>query len=284
MALTDPRPTSEQLDQSYSEAYYGPENVKFVSPVERFVRWQTAQRARWIHRLIPGNSRVLELGCGRGALLEELAQLGHEAYGTERSELAARRARRSVGVHVFSEDLQDCRFPSDRFDAVILWHVLEHLGDVSSALEEICRILRPQGVLILEVPNLDSLQATLSGRHWFHLDVERHLYHFGPNNIRSLLTRHGFRPGPIGTFSLEQGPYGVLQSAMNHFSDEPELLYRILKREIRLSRWQSLVQYGSGALLFLPAIVFACFEAAVGRGSVLRIVAPKAGVTPTSPP
>jgi 2-polyprenyl-3-methyl-5-hydroxy-6-metoxy-1,4-benzoquinol methylase len=89
------------LEAQYSEAYYGPDNVKFVPAVEAFVAWMTRKRAEQVHTLMSEQGRILEIGCGRGLLLQQLAVLGHECHGIERSELAARRAgqRRTSGLY-----------------------------------------------------------------------------------------------------------------------------------------------------------------------------------------
>jgi ubiquinone/menaquinone biosynthesis C-methylase UbiE len=80
-----------------------------------------------------------------------------------------------------------------QFDLVTLWHVLEHLSDPSSVMCEIYRILKPQGLLMLEVPNFDSLPSSLFGNAWFTLEAPRHLYHFTPKTVSALLKKHHFK-------------------------------------------------------------------------------------------
>src|SRR5262245_37579837 len=123
-AFTNPKPSSEELEASYCQSYYGPENVKFVSILEGVVGWITQRRARWFQQKIKAHSRILEIGCGRGLLLGALARLGHECHGTERSSLAAKRAQSMVGVRVYTEPLERCNLERSFFDLVILWHVL----------------------------------------------------------------------------------------------------------------------------------------------------------------
>jgi 2-polyprenyl-3-methyl-5-hydroxy-6-metoxy-1,4-benzoquinol methylase len=111
-------------------------------------------------------------------LLIQLAQLGHECHGSERSELAAQRARKTVGLRIYTTPLAQSGLEPHSFDLVILWHVLEHLEEPEQYLSLINHMLRPGGLLLLEVPNYSSLQSQFSGKHWFHLDLDRHLYHF----------------------------------------------------------------------------------------------------------
>ena len=275
-ACTWPKPGPAELESHYTQAYYGPENVKFVSPMEWIVEWMTQRRARRLHELLKKPGKILEIGCGRGLLLQELSHLRHDCYGTERSSLAAARALQIPGVKIFTHALEDCRFPPGEFDMVLLWHVVEHLDSPEQVLREVSRILKPGGYLILEVPNLASLQARIFGRHWFHLDIPRHLYHFTVIGLTHLLKRNSFTITQTATFSLEQCPFGILQSLLNSVFPEGNVLYGILKQELRPRLVQRLLHLCLGAALALPAGVFAAGEAWLRRGAVIRITARKA--------
>ena len=270
---TVPKPDPAALEAQYSEAYYGPDNVKFVPAVEAFVAWMTRNRSARVHALMGRRGRILEIGCGRGLLLHQLAQLGHECHGIERSALAARRAARTEGLRIYTQSLEECHFPEQYFDAVILWHVLEHLDHPEKSLALMSRVLKPGSLLYLEVPNLTSLQSCTTGKNWFHLDLEHHLYHFAPDGLHRLLASSGFRVEKTTTLSLEQGPYGALQSWLNSIGPERGLLYRILKREVSPPLGATFGQLVLAGMLAAPALFFALVEAAIGRGGVLRVVA-----------
>ena len=96
-------------------------------------------------------------------MLAELAARGWRAVGVEASEAASRHAREVLGLGVRVGELASLRFPGASFDVVTLFHVLEHLVDPDSTLTEVRRLLTPNGRLLLEVPNLGSLQAQLGG-------------------------------------------------------------------------------------------------------------------------
>ncbi|MCI0420186.1 MAG: class I SAM-dependent methyltransferase [Acidobacteria bacterium] len=277
-ASTNPVPSSAALDEGYSQTYYGPENVKFVTALERVVTWETERRARSIHDCLQPRSRILEIGCGRGLLLKSLSQLGHECQGIERSELAAARCRKIAGIQIYTQEVRACGFQDGSFDLVVLWHVLEHLDAPGETLDETARILKPGGLLILEVPNLSSFQARLSGRHWFHLDLDRHLYHFTRQGLHQLLAKTGFQTLQTSTFSWEQSPFGVLQSLLNALGFPREQLYRMLKRETSPRTLGKLLQLLTASLLALPSTAFAVTEAAANSGGVLSVKARKIGV------
>ncbi len=274
-AWTYPKSSREELDSHYSESYYGPENVKFISILEKIVGWAANKRAKWMNGKIGDHSKILEIGCGRGLLLSSLAGLGHECHGTERSKLAARRAQKVPGLEIHTAPLDECSFQTNYFDLVILWHVLEHLDNPAHTLGRLCQLLRPGGILILEVPNLTSLQSRLTGKRWFHLDIERHLYHFPVGGLKRLLNANGFAVIEESTFSWEQCPFGVLQSFLNCLGLGPDTLYKLLKREISPTLPLKLLHYSLAATLVFPAILFAALESVLRRGGVIRIVARK---------
>jgi len=275
-AWTTPQLCPEELESYYNHDYYGPDNVKFVKPMEMIVEWMNRVRARQLHRLLKAQGKVLEIGCGRGLLLEQLAKMGHECTGIERSSLAAARANRISGLQILTQPLEDSEFVEGSFDLVVQWHVLEHLENPNHILKKIHRVLKSEGYLVLEVPNFSSLQAGIFSHWWFHLDIPRHLYHFSMDGLIRMLKRNGFTVCRVSTFSLEQGPFGALQSLLNFWIHPTNGLYAILKREIQISAFRKLTHLGLCVALSLPATAFAGIEAAVGRGAVLRISARKA--------
>ncbi|HSB93161.1 MAG TPA: class I SAM-dependent methyltransferase, partial [Flavitalea sp.] len=81
--------------------------------------------------------------------------------------------------------------PTGSFDAVTMWHVLEHVHDLHGTIEKIRDIMMKTGVLIVAVPNYTSYDAAAYQQYWAAYDVPRHLYHFSPLSIRLLMDKHG---------------------------------------------------------------------------------------------
>jgi 2-polyprenyl-3-methyl-5-hydroxy-6-metoxy-1,4-benzoquinol methylase len=273
ISYTHPRPNLSELEKHYSETYYGPENAKFLHVIESLVGWITGRRARRIHEMVAPHSRILEIGCGRGLLLKHLAQLGHECHGSERSELAAQRVRKTVGLRIYTTPLEQSGLEPNSFDLVILWHVLEHLEEPAQHLSFLNRLLRPGGQLLLEVPNYTSLQSQFFGKHWFHLDLARHLYHFSKEGLKDLLGKTGFQIEALSSFSWEQCPFGALQSSLNLLGFPTELFYRLIKREISVPWRINALQFLLAGLLVVPATGYSIVEALLGKGGVIRAVA-----------
>jgi 2-polyprenyl-3-methyl-5-hydroxy-6-metoxy-1,4-benzoquinol methylase len=117
---------------------------------------------------------------------------GWEVHGTETSPAAIRLARLNGIEPVMAASVRDAGFPEDYFDAVTLWHVVEHLPDPAGELIELQRIVKPDGALIAEVPNIDSWMFAICRQDWFPLDIPRHLQHFTPKTLDRLLSKGGF--------------------------------------------------------------------------------------------
>jgi 2-polyprenyl-3-methyl-5-hydroxy-6-metoxy-1,4-benzoquinol methylase len=272
-------PPSE-IGRWYPETYYGKENVRFNRAFEMLTRFFRRRRARVLRGRVPLGP-VLDVGCGRGIMLDHLRSLGYEAHGVELNEAAAWHARRRLGLDVRSGGLQYSAEDAGRFQAVVFWHTLEHFPEPDQALRQACRMLRPGGLLALALPNFDSVQARLFGRHWFHLDVPRHYCHFGPRSLEALLTRHSLHIIRSDHFCLEQNPYGWLQSAYNSLGFPENLLYDLLKASS--ARTGTAREHPLACLLalaLLPALLplsllLTVLEAALRRGGTMEVYAVK---------
>lgn len=194
MRYTRPLPTAEHLNVLYTHEYYGDTAPQVLSWDS--LRSLLHQITLWHRRtalLGRTSGRILDIGCGDDDFLISLKHRGWEVYGTEFSDAACARVR-AKGVHVYHGDLAGANFPDRFFDVVTLWHVLEHLSEPRHDLREVWRILRDDGLLVVEVPNSNSPTFSLCKERWFPLDVPRHLQHFTSSTLVSMLEREGFAP------------------------------------------------------------------------------------------
>jgi 2-polyprenyl-3-methyl-5-hydroxy-6-metoxy-1,4-benzoquinol methylase len=224
----EPIPSPAEVASFYPEAYYGGDSVKFQPLIERLVRIVGVRHIRFLCTDLSPGARVLDIGCGRGVLLAELAARGLETHGVEHTATAARGADPRAHIRIAPE-LTEARYPAEYFDKVIIWHVLEHLRHPRATIDEVQRILRPGGRLIVAVPNFGSVQAHWAGAAWFHLDPPRHLYHFPLSVLRALLNNSGFVVESEHHMSLRQNPFGWIQSGLNRLGVLPRNgLYTLL--------------------------------------------------------
>jgi SAM-dependent methyltransferase len=272
------------LDQSaiaawYPQTYYGNRNVRFNPLFERLTRWFRRRRVGVIRRLTkPG--AVLDVGCGRGYTLSFLRDAGYRAVGVELSPHAATHAREKLGLDVRAGDFLRLPFDGEQFDAIIFWHSLEHVAEPGRALDRARELLAPGGLLVIAVPNFESVQARLAGRLWFHLDVPRHYVHFSARGLRDALRRRGFRIVDVAHFSLEQNPYGWIQSLLNRVF-RVDLLYNVLKERsaridnLRRFPLQTIATTIAGVLLLPVAVLLTLMETLLRRGGTIEVYARK---------
>jgi 2-polyprenyl-3-methyl-5-hydroxy-6-metoxy-1,4-benzoquinol methylase len=226
-----------ELKKYYSLPYYGSSEKKFIGAAERLTYVLNYVRASSILSRLHDNCdlpiniapRILDIGCGRGNLLKIMKGMGCDCHGTERTEFPM--DDHSQGIHIHRENLEDIVFAEGFFDAVVIWHVLEHIDNPISMIQETARILRPGGMLVVAVPNFGSFQAGIFRESWFHLDLPRHRHHFTPDILLSCLSKNGFGIIDQHTFSIEQNPFGFIQSLYNKIMPitEPNRFYSLLK-------------------------------------------------------
>jgi SAM-dependent methyltransferase len=136
--------------------------------------------------------RILDVGCATGDLLAAIRARGNLAVtGVEPSEDAARSAR-ARGLDVRTGFLEDAEFPDGAFDTLVASHTLEHVPDPLAFLREARRVLSSRGVLLLWLPNADSVEARFFGRYWIGYDAPRHLTDFTPATLRRSLVAADF--------------------------------------------------------------------------------------------
>jgi SAM-dependent methyltransferase len=144
----------------------------------------------------PGG-RLLDVGCGDGAFVAAAAQRGWHAEGLEPDPAAVAGAR-AQGLAIQQGTLKElaAREPGQRYDAITLSHVVEHMHDPEGELASAFALLRPGGLLWIATPNLDSLGHRRFGIDWLGLDPPRHLVIFTPDSLAGLLARIGFTVEP----------------------------------------------------------------------------------------
>lgn len=135
--------------------------------------------------------RFLDIGCSVGFVLDESRKVGFEAEGLELNKKAVDVAH-SRGFRVKCCDLNNAGYFEDHFDVVVLNHILEHIAEPSIFLQEIKRILKREGILIIGVPNHGSLVTGVYRKRWYGWGLPEHVWHFDKKSLRSLLQRGGF--------------------------------------------------------------------------------------------
>lgn len=218
LRFLSPQPTGADLDLLYGEDYYVSDDSRgrgYDGYVTEAENWRRTFRDR-LRDLPATPGKLLDVGAATGFFVEQAKASGWEASGVEPSPWAAEYARTELGVDVHTGTLESMRFDDGTFDAVTLWEVIEHLPDPGATLNEVKRILRPGGTLVLSTPDAGSLAARLSGRRWLGWrKVPEHLFFFDRPNLDRLLDQAGFRPARHRYASLTVSAGFALERAMS---------------------------------------------------------------------
>lgn len=183
----NPRPFKKDLHKFYSGKYYC---SSFGLIEEKLIKHLSNQKILSLVE-IKKTGKLLDIGCGPGTFLLQMKNRGYDVCGVDISSQACRIARRKK-LKIYSGELKRHRFPSKSFDIVTLWHVFEHLYNPSDTLKEIRRILKDDGILIMETPNINCFSFEIFRGYHFHLDSPRHLYHWTQNSMKLILNKNGF--------------------------------------------------------------------------------------------
>jgi SAM-dependent methyltransferase len=262
VANTFPPPTDEELDTAYS-SWYRPSSGRFSGLGDLILRSTRGLLARRLDRIAPPGS-VLDVGAGDGALLDALEARGRRALGLER--------------HATRPDMRegDLSEVGGHWSAIVFWHSLEHLRAPGEEIERASRLLAPGGVLVLAVPNADSLQAWAFGDRWLALDLPRHLVHLQSDALIDRLEALSLDVERVSYWRGGQVVFGWLHGLVAELPGHPDLYDAIRRAEARRQRrttWPRAATLAVGVLLAPVAALASAFEVAIRRGGTVYIEA-----------
>jgi SAM-dependent methyltransferase len=256
LVMTSPVPDREAMSRYYPDSYFGASGQRFAGFGEAIIRLERERRARAIQRFCPQPGRVLDIGCGRGVMLHKLKRKGWECYGSELSEALTQQLK-VAGIQTFRElDVRNCHFPNSFFDVVSLWHSLEHLPAPCPTLDEIYRILKPNGIVVFAVPNLGGWLSQWTRQNWFGLDVPRHLFHYDRQSLPSLIESHKLSIERISDFSIEQDVLGAAQSLLNLLGFRHNAFYNLIRNRTARPAESERLPFGETAMLAVVGGMF----------------------------
>lgn len=166
-------------------------NEGLINRLYHKVRNRTLIQKQKMVEKITGKSAgsILDVGCGTGAFLHTMQQSGWQITGLEPDENARKKANELYNLNLDSPE-KLFSLPAKSFDAITMWHVLEHVHDLHNYIKTLRELLKPDGKIFIAVPNYTCYDAKVYKKFWAAYDVPRHLYHFSPASINTLLSLH----------------------------------------------------------------------------------------------
>jgi 2-polyprenyl-3-methyl-5-hydroxy-6-metoxy-1,4-benzoquinol methylase len=197
--FTNPIPELQHLGNYYkSNEYISHSNTSkgLVNSIYQFVRKYTLVKKLQLINQVTGKSKevksLLDVGCGTGEFLNTCKNAGWNVQGIEPDTDARALGSKNYGLTVSEESQLDV-FGADSFDGITMWHVLEHVPHLNERIQQLKRILKPNGKIIVAVPNCSSHDAQHYQQYWGAYDVPRHLHHFKPTDIQNLFEKNGMK-------------------------------------------------------------------------------------------
>lgn len=204
-------PGENEISAYYeSEAYISHTDTRngMLNRVYHWARkWALRKKVRWVQNATGLSSgSVLDIGSGTGAFLNAMHTSGWNTTGIEPNAAARKIAVDTYGIASY-ETGKINELHSGSFDAITLWHVLEHVHTLHEYIEMLKRLIKPEGKIIIALPNIQSVDFYFYREYWAALDVPRHLYHFTPSAIDFLLRHHQLSivrqiPMPLDSFYI----------------------------------------------------------------------------------
>ena len=148
---------------------------------------------------VPGS--LLDVGCGTGDFMKAAKQAGWHVEGIEVTSEAAQVASANADSRVFVGDIARLSLPECSFELVTSYHVIEHLPDPVDQLQHCYRLLKADGALFIETPNIKSLGARLRKSKWSHIIPPEHVIYFSPRSLEHALRKSGFQSVVVRTSS-----------------------------------------------------------------------------------
>lgn len=270
-----PQPSPLELHDYYPPRYwFVPEGHAADRLEQWYRRFVLRDHLHFVERALTESDEeglVLDVGCGGGLFLQMLAERRKvRVIGLDFSLDAANVAWRRAGVPAVCATLSRPPFAPGSCAAVTMFHVLEHLYDPASYLDAAHQLLRPDGRLILQVPNAACWQFLLLGERWNGIDVPRHLIDFRLSDIETLLDHTGFEVLRSKHFSLRDNPAGLATSFAPRLDPMARRL-RQIEETPRQRLFKDLVYFA----LLAACLPFTLFEAACRAGSTVMVEARK---------
>lgn len=194
LGVLDPLPSDEEIAKLYNEEYCKEQFVEGgeIGSADFKKRLRNEKHRVLLFNRIIKKGKVLDVGCGYGYFLAACREKGYEVQGLDISDWSAEYTRKKLNIPVFIGGLDKFEKEHHSFDVITMWHFLEHTRNPRQILLQAKKMLKADGLLVVEVPNYEGTDAQRSWNNWVGWQLPYHFYHFTPENLIELLSQVGF--------------------------------------------------------------------------------------------
>lgn len=220
--FTNPRPAPNELGRYYeSEDYISHTNQgnNLVNNLYKLARIYTIQEKSKLVRKWSKKGNLLDIGCGTGEFINYNKQLNWTVSGVELNDKARAQAEKQLQQPLYSS-IEEVT-TEKQFQAITLWHVLEHIADLEESSRRIKDMLAPKGMLFVAVPNCESYDAAYYDKYWAAYDLPRHLYHFTQKSMEQWWQKFDMKVKGIMPMKLDA--YYVSMLSEKHKTGKPNM-------------------------------------------------------------
>ena len=210
------QPTPSVAEFAQAESCYGQRNLAHRRALGDELMAIARERREWARAYLPDRVRLLEVGGATGEFCAVGREIGWDVTLVELSAPFVEEAKLRYGIEPVRELVRPGLFPGASFEAIALFHVLEHLPHPDEMLSALAPMLSPFGRLLLALPNLRGQTDRLMGRYANSLRQPDHLYHHSPATLASLLTKHGFEVVDLQTLEAPHHLFTSLYGLAGH--------------------------------------------------------------------
>ncbi|HEY9169160.1 MAG TPA: class I SAM-dependent methyltransferase [Lutibacter sp.] len=195
MLETFPQPKAEELSEYYESDDYISHTDSKETAVEKLYqivkKYALTNKLKLINSFKTTDKNLLDIGCGTGDFLLICKNDGWKITGVEpnaKAKITAEKKLRNEEASEIYAEINQLKIDS-QFDVITLWHVLEHVPNLEIYILALKKLLKPNGILIVAVPNFKSYDANYYKQFWAAFDVPRHLWHFSKKSIQLLFAK-----------------------------------------------------------------------------------------------
>ena len=200
LVYVNPQPTGEELNNFYTEIFFSPKWYIQFPQLTGFDYFKKAASdisgfKSYVDQIVKykSNGRLLDVGAGDGHLLKFAKRQGFQVWGVEPSPKAANKARKIVNAEIINDFFENVQLSTNFFDVAVSIGTIEHLKNPKQVIEKMHQLLKTDGLLVLQTPNIDSWQYRKQKEKWEQFTVPGHLFYFSPKTLSRLLKEIGFK-------------------------------------------------------------------------------------------